>query len=354
MVLYHESVSVLHAHSRAGIGVPAVVIGSLESVQQLATSFLHSPVSTEISHLRSCFVSTVSRACSDLRAEVCDEGMLQGVPCFDALGFVPLQGFEHELPGIIWCFFGWLQHLGHRLALRLEREFAAEQAIHQDAECPTIDLVTIISTESLWWPILVCATLVLHPLPRSKGSCSAHIVEVNTILRVFDIWHVHEVIVTLHIAMHEGLCVHESDGLPDLPRQSSHCFARNHTLTLPMPHHALDHITAHVDAEDDTNEALLVQDLMHVNDGRVHEFPQHINLTFDDVFWRLCLIDHLHRPILAGLSVLAFVDHTEGTFAKLLAQSILLEQPHLRFVRLAWPRQVGSSNWHCNCLNLVR
>mmetsp|Transcript_60680 Transcript_60680/g.159541 ORF Transcript_60680/g.159541 Transcript_60680/m.159541 type:complete len:200 (+) Transcript_60680:1844-2443(+) len=195
---------------------------------------------------------------------------------------------------------GHLDLLGPNVVLIPEGEATAHKAIHDDAHGPDINLGAVVPVEELGGPEDLGADPGAQPLLGPHVEGRAEVGEDDPTLLVGHVLAIHQVVVTLDVAMDHCPAVEVLDARAHLPGHVHDVVAHDLPSLLEMPLQALYQVAPAELVHDDTDEAPLVEDAMHLHDVRVVHGLHHLRLLFDRIDRGLHLVHHLNCELLTG------------------------------------------------------
>mmetsp|Transcript_50502 Transcript_50502/g.153627 ORF Transcript_50502/g.153627 Transcript_50502/m.153627 type:complete len:255 (+) Transcript_50502:238-1002(+) len=211
------------------------------------------------------------------------------------------------------------------LLLPPEGKRARHQAEHDDAEGPDIDLVSIVLLEELRGPISARPAIFRQPLAREAFARSIKIAQVNLVIGVRDVFHVHHEIVTLHVTVDTVPGLDKRDSAPHLSGKVLYGPNVHLAVCFPMRNHTLDHVSALVQLHHEAHREL-VMDMEHgmqLGYRRVLQPLHHGNLFVDVIVARrLEPVDHFDSDLRPGGFVRSPAHHAMGAFSQHLVQVI--------------------------------
>mmetsp|Transcript_104994 Transcript_104994/g.296679 ORF Transcript_104994/g.296679 Transcript_104994/m.296679 type:complete len:271 (-) Transcript_104994:320-1132(-) len=158
---------------------------------------------------------------------------------------------------------------GPDVALVLEGEAPADQAVHDDAHGPNVNFKSIILVKKFGRPEDLRPNGSGKTVAWLDAHGRAEVREHDAALRVSDVPARHQVVVPLDVAVDNALVVQEIDAGPHLAHHRHDVVAGYLPSVLQVHLQALDEVAAAVLVHDDADEAPLVEDAVDLDDVRV-------------------------------------------------------------------------------------
>mmetsp|Transcript_117911 Transcript_117911/g.328473 ORF Transcript_117911/g.328473 Transcript_117911/m.328473 type:complete len:292 (+) Transcript_117911:1717-2592(+) len=211
--------------------------------------------------------------------------------------------------------------------LILEWKMAVQEPVHQDPDCPDINLDAVVPVEYFRRPEEFSANCLGEPLLRFQRVSRAEVSQYNVALWVSDVLPVQQVVVPLDVPVHYRTLVEVLERRDHLVRHMDNPAAIDLAPLSQVRLHAFYEVTTRILVHDNADKALLVVDGVKPHDVVVVQTPHHVHLPPDAVHWRLDLVHHLDGDFEAGRLVDASVDDAESPLTELLMHGVFFKQP---------------------------
>mmetsp|Transcript_76304 Transcript_76304/g.202436 ORF Transcript_76304/g.202436 Transcript_76304/m.202436 type:complete len:294 (+) Transcript_76304:1875-2756(+) len=222
-----------------------------------------------------------------------------------------------------------LHLFGADVRLVPKREAASGEPVHDDAHGPHVHFLGVVLVEELRRPEDLRADGGAEAFVPFDSAHRAEVREHDFAARLDYVLSVHEVVVSLDVAVDALPAVQVLDALAHLPRHVYHTLGGDLALVLQVPLQALHEVPSRELVHDDAHEAPLVVDAMALDDVGVVHALEHRRLLLNRVHGRLNLVHHFDGEFLPSGALLAVGDDPESAFAERLADGVLLQQPHV-------------------------
>mmetsp|Transcript_14872 Transcript_14872/g.41093 ORF Transcript_14872/g.41093 Transcript_14872/m.41093 type:complete len:289 (+) Transcript_14872:1681-2547(+) len=227
-----------------------------------------------------------------------------------------------------WMHTPWDSHdFAPDFMLVPKGEATSHQAISEDTHGPHVDLCPVVLVVDLRGPKQLRADQLAETLVGAHADGRAEVRERDVAHRIGQVPAVHDVVVTLDVAMDDAPAVHVLDAGTDLLHEVDDVLAAHVPPLLQLPLQALDEIAAIKLVHHDTDEAPLMENVVAPHDVRMVHVLQYCCLSLDVFHGSLHLVDHLHSKLFTSCMLPADRNHAKGTFAQCAANNVFLQEP---------------------------